>query len=60
MPIRYYPTADHRMVAVKPWVVPLLREMSDDEQVPMVKVMTDAVQYAYKQRRLGNFHLHNK
>ena len=55
MPIRFYDKPDHKMVAIKPWVVPLLRKMSNEEQVPMVKVMTDAVRYTYLQRKLGHF-----
>ena len=53
MPIRYYSTPDHKMVAIKPWAVPKLREMSSKRREPMVKIITDAVEH-YSQLQLSN------
>ena len=51
MPIRYYKRPIRRSVMIKPWALPRIKEMAREDSVPMVKIVTDAVMNAYKQRQ---------
>lgn len=51
MPIRYYDTSDRRVVTIKPWALDHVKQMAKEDCVPIVKVVTDAVVYAYNQRQ---------
>ena len=48
MSYRHYTAPEHKIVSVKPWVIPMLKEMAENDRVPQVKVLTDAVTDRYK------------
>lgn len=49
MPIRYYQDkSGQAIVSVKPWVVPMIKEMADADKVPQIKVITQCVEQAYE------------
>ena len=52
MPIRYYPTADRRFLAVKPWAVSQIKKVAEHRREPAIKVLTDAIEHAYNDMKL--------
>lgn len=54
MPKHYYYTEPHQqphakaIVAVKPHVVPYAKRLANDREIPMIKLLTDLIEDAYK------------
>ena len=52
---KFYPTRDRKQVSVKPWGYELAKLLAHEEELPMSKIFTDAVEYVYSQRQAGKF-----